>query len=280
MTSYIAEKYAEMLTEEDVANLFDLLTRELGGNRSEAARRAGLTGKATYDWAQVAYVKLGTKKKVLDAMLKANFGATVEYLLNQSRDRNIDLLRTVLGTFYADALDSTSGDRFKVMQSKFDAVRKDHLGLIRDGIQNEVTDMEQSLRNKAEQFGLVMEPKPANELSGEELLRAMELIGNVYLENPNQAEALAVKDMGLSLETVKPIIATFQNLCSTSTMHTNSIIEPHVKPAQIFVSAEAHWVSVYGDVFKSFIQQNEVPRNQTSNKPIIGGLNPEIITRA
>jgi hypothetical protein len=275
MLSYIAEKYAEMLTEDDVANLFELLTSELGGNRSEAARQAGLTGKATYDWAQVAYVKLGTKKKVLDAALKANFAATVEYLLEESNNRNIDLLRTILGTFFADALESNSQESFKAMQSKFNTIRKSHLGLIRDGIQNEVADMEISIKSKAEQLGVLVEAKGAEEFSGKEVLEAIELIGNVYIENPIQAENLAVKDMGLPLETVKPIIATFRNLCSTSKMQTNTIIEPHVKAVQVILSPEI----AYANVFKSFAQQSGFLKEQT-NKPNLGGNYNEITTRA
>jgi len=279
LTSYIAEKYAGLLTEDDVANLFDLLTRELGGNRSEAARQSGLTGKATYDWAQVAYVKLGTKKKVLDASLKTNFAETVEYLLDQCTDRNIDLLRTVLETFYANALESTSQDSFKEVQLKFDNVRKNHAGLIRDGIQNEVVEMEISLKSKAEQFGLVVEPKATNELSADEVLNAIELLGNVYVENPAQVEALAVKDMGLPLETVKPIIATFRNLCSTSKMQTDMMADTHMK-MQTVVSAEPSASNIYANVFKSFTQQTEILRNQLTSKLNEGGINREITTTA
>ncbi len=274
MTSYIAEKYAEMLTEDDVANLFDILTRELKGNRSEAARQAGLTGKATYDWAQVTYVKLGTKKKVLDAALKANFPATVEYLLEQSTDRNIDLLRTILGAFYANAIESNSPEAFKEMQSKFQIIRKHHVGLIRDGIQNEVIDMEVSLKSKAEKLGVFIEAKNADELSGRELLDAMGIIGNVYVENPIQAESLAVKEMSLPLEAVKPIIAIFKNLCFTTKMQTNSIAEPHVKQAQVILSAEVSPRSYYADVFKSFSLQTDILRTQP------GGIYPEITTTA
>ena len=50
MYGYIAESYAGVLTRGDVVQLFDGFTMNLGGNRSEAARRCGLTGKTTYDW--------------------------------------------------------------------------------------------------------------------------------------------------------------------------------------------------------------------------------------
>lgn len=190
MKSYITDKYAGMLTENDVENLFNLLVANLGGNRSEAARKCGITGKATYDWVGAAYVKLGTKEKVLEASLRTNFLETVEYLLNQSTDRNLDLLRTTLGTFYADALEAPSQNDFKNDFEKFEAIRTRHQGLIRDGIYNEVANMTTSLRDKAEELGLPLQPKAMNDLSAEELLNVIQLVGQIYVENPTQAETL------------------------------------------------------------------------------------------
>ena len=89
-----------------------------------------------------------------------------------------------------------------------------------------------------------------------------------------QAESLAVKDMGLPLETVKPIIATFKNLCFTSKMQTDAIVEPHVKPAQVVLSAGVSPRSFYADVFKSLSQQTPILSNQ------LGGIYPEITTTA
>ena len=150
LSNYITDKYAGMLTEEDVALLFNLLAKEVGDNRSEAARECGLTGKATYDWENAAYVKLGTKKKVLEASLKGNFLGTVEYLLSRSTDSSQDLLRTILATLYSNALESLSPEDFKSAYTKFEQIRTRHIGMIRDEIQVEVTDMAIALREKAE----------------------------------------------------------------------------------------------------------------------------------
>ena len=277
MRSYITDKYAGMLTEDDVENLFNLLVAKLGGNRSEAARQCGLTGKATYDWVGAAYVKLGTKQKVLEASLRTNFPETVEYLLNQSTDRNLDLLRTILGTFYANVLESTSQNDFKSGFEKFESIRTKHLGLIRDGIYNEVADMATSLRDKAEELGLPLQPKATNELSAEELVNAVQLVGRIYVENPVQAETLAAKEIGLPLDAMKPIIATFQNLCFTREMQTNTIADFHGRTKPRTVSGEM--LSLSG-IYRSFIAGEGTLATQVEDEFAKGGISNEITTRA
>lgn len=227
MNSYITDKYAGMLTEEDVANLFNSLAKAFGENRSEAARRCGLTGKATYDWEGVAYVKLGTKKKVLEASLKENFLSTVEYLLGRSSNRSLDLLRTILSTLYANALEATSPDEFKAALAKFEAIRVTHRGIIRDGIYDEIADLSLMLRNKASDLGIQLEAKAINDFSAEEMINAVQLIGHMYAENPVQAETFAANDLGLPVDALKPVIQTFKNLCFTKETQTTTLVDAH-----------------------------------------------------
>jgi len=259
LNSYIGEKYAGLLTEDDVENVFDLLAQSLGGNRSEAARRSGLTGKATYDWRRAKYVKLGTKRKVLNAALNTSFSPTVQYLLEQISERNLDLLRTVLETFYANAFDSLSKDVFEFNMKRFDEIRNLHRGLIRDGIENEVIDMSTSLRNKAEQLGLPVEPKSVTDLSGQELLSVIQLIGQVYVEDPLQAELLGSKDMNISPQVVKPILATFQNLAFAEKLQTNAINDSHAKAKPRLITAEnPSWIGYTS--YTSLVSQDTWPR--------------------
>lgn len=227
MNSYITDKYAGMLTEEDVANLFNSLAKQLGENRSEAARRCGLTGKATYDWEGVAYVKLGTKKKVLEASLKEDFLSTVEYLLGRSSNRSLDLLRTILSTLYANALEATAADEFKAILTKFEAIRMTHRGMIKDGIYDEIADMSSMLRNKASDLGIPLEAKAINDFSAEEMINAVQLIGHMYAENPAQAETFALKDLDLPVDALKPVIQTFKNLCFTRETQTTTVFDVH-----------------------------------------------------
>ena len=248
LSTYITDKYAGMLTEEDVANLFDLLVQKLGNNRSEAARRCGLTGKATYDWEDTAYVKLGTKKKVLNAALGETFLETIEYLLGRSTSRNLDLLRTILSTLYADAIEAQSREDFEVALNRFEKIHIRYQGTIRDGIQDEVTDMSSFLRKKALDLGMPLRTKTISEFSSEELVDAIQLVGHLYTENPSEAELFAVRDLELPTDVLKPVMQTFRNLCFTRQIQTSAMTEIH-KGEQKPVAAE---VKLWPDQRRSF----------------------------
>jgi hypothetical protein len=276
LNSYIADKYAGMLTEEDVANLFNLLAKELGENRSEAARRCSLTGKATYDWEIAAYVKLGTKKKVLEAALKENFLETIEYLLGQSTNRSLDLLRTILSTLYANALEAASRNEFENTLAKFETIRVRHQGMIRDGIQDEVTDMTSLLRKRASELGVSLGAKAINEFSAEEMINAIQLIGHVYVENPMEAETFAVKDLGFPVDALKPVIQTFKNLCFAREVRTTALTDVHKKVDQRTVTAERlFWTTAY---LHPFLAQQDVAIQKLAGKSAEEDILHEITT--
>ncbi len=219
MSLYIADTYAPLLSEEDVSILFNLLAKKLNNNRSRAARTCGLTGKATYDWERTSYVKLGTKKKVLEASLRENFLCTMQYLLNMSNERNQDLLQNILSSLYADAQEATTPDCFKQALAQFDTIRQHNLGKIRDGLQAEVTDMTQSLQNKAAELGVSVPQKSIEEFSAAEILRIFAIIGQTYSKDPAEAEVLAQKTIQLPSNVAKPILHTFKLLCSPTETH-------------------------------------------------------------
>jgi hypothetical protein len=249
LNSYITDKYAGMLTEEDVGNLFGLLVKKLDDNRSEAARRCGLTGKATYDWEEATYVELGTKRKVLEASLRENFLETVEFLLGRSKSRSLDLLRTILSTLYANALETTSGNDFENTLAKFETIRLRHQGLIKDGIQDEITDMASLLRKRASELGVHVKERTINEFSGEEMINALQLIGHVYVENPIEAERFAVRDLGIPADVLEPIIQTFKNLCFTKEVQTAAFLDIQGRLDQRTVTAAA------GKLFGTIVYQ-------------------------
>jgi len=250
LSTYIADKYAVLLTEEDVSVLFDRLAKEFGGNRSEAARQCGLTGKATYDWERAAYVKLGTKKKVLEASLKKDFLSTLEYLLSKSNDRNLDLLQMILSTLYANALETTSSESFKANFTKFEMIRRRNLGLIRDGMQAEVTDMSTMLKNRATEIGIQVAPKSVNEFSAEEIINAVQLVGHIYSENPAEAQLVAETDLGLPVNAIKPVIQTFSDLCFTRKIQATVSDETETRSKQLappqLAPIKMPWIDVHG----------------------------------
>lgn len=261
MATYITDKYAGMLTEEDAANLFGLLVQKLGNNRSEAARRCGLTGKATYDWEDTAYMKLGTKKKVLNAALGETFLETTEYLLGRSTNRNLDLLRTILSTLYADAIEAQSKEDFEAALNRFEKIHTRYQGTIRDGIQDEVTDMSSFLRKKALDFGMPLRTKTISELSSGELLDAIQLVGHLYIENPAEAELFAVRDLELPTDVLKPMMQTFRNLCFTRQMQTSAMTETRKAEQKPFATVAkflpTEWQTIFSTRLEGIMQRRE-----------------------
>jgi len=212
LVSYIVEKYAGMLTEQDVQRLFEMLALKLNGNRSEAARRCGLTGKTTYDWEKAGYVKLRTKKKVLEACLEVDFLGTIEYLLSQSTERTIDVLRAILSTIYADAIEITSREEFVNLFDKFEKLKVKYRGLIKDQIEDEVSDMSRFLKEKALEFGMPIREISIEDLSTRQLLDAIQVVGRMYVENPLGAEKFLKEDLNLPTEAWKQILEIFKEL--------------------------------------------------------------------
>lgn len=211
MPTYIADRYAGILTKEDVGQLFDALTEKLHGNRSEAARQCGLTGKATYDWERAGYVKLTTKRKVLETCLRMDFLGTVEYLLKRSSERTVDVLRTILSTIYAETIETNSKEQFITLLDKFDTLRIEYRGLITDRIMDEVADMLWMLRQKAQELKVPAPPKSIEDISAKELLGVFPLIGDMYLSNPQGPLSIA-RTLDLPLESIEMLWPTFEKL--------------------------------------------------------------------
>lgn len=233
MSSYIVEKCAGILAEQDVKELFDILTEKLEGNRSEAARRCGLTGKATYDWERARYVKLATKRKVLKTSLDTDFLGTIEYLLNRSSERTGDLLRTILSTIYADALEADSMGKFIASFDKFEVLRMKYRGFIRDQNEDEVSSMTLFLESRVADFGIPLQEKSIEDVSSQELLGKIELIGHVYFGDPTEAERMATEDLGLPKQTLKPILQTFERLS-----HKSEVKPPSAATSSEWIKAE------------------------------------------
>lgn len=211
MPTYITERYAGILTKEDVCQLFNALTSKLHGNRSEAARQCGLTGKATYDWEKARYVKLTTKRKVLETCLRIDFLGTIEYLLKRSSERTVDVLRTILSSIYNEAIETNSKEQIVILLDKFKALRTQYRGLINDRIMDEVADMLWMLRQKAQELEVPVPPKSIEDISAKELLEVLPLISDMYLKNPQGAPAIA-KTLNLPPQSIEMLLPTFEKL--------------------------------------------------------------------
>lgn len=225
LDNYIADKYARILTKENVSELFDTLTKRLQGNRSEATRQCGLTGKATYDWEKAGYVKLDTKRKVLEACLRIDFLDTIEYLLSRSSERTVDILRTILSTIYAEAIETDSKEQFGAQLNKFDMLKMKYRGLIRDQIEEEAADMTWLLSKKASELQIPLRQRLIKDFSTQELLESIRLTGDIYTENPTEAERFAKEDLNLPTETLRIILPIFRELSSIRKVKAEAVTE-------------------------------------------------------
>lgn len=278
LDGYIAEKYAGILTEEDVGNLFDSLVKKLANNRSEAARRCGLTGKATYDWERTAYVKLATKKKVLKASLEEDFIETVEYLLGRSSDRSVDLLRAVLSMLYADAIEADSRAGFEPVFQKFEGTRARYQGIIKDNVRDEVEDMTHALRNRALELGVAMAERTVDELSPRELIDGLQILGHIYLESPQEAQAFAERNLGLPKQALEPMMQTFRDISTLKQLRATAVDEFPERAKKLLFLAELN------DVWKESLQgvspKWPIVIEQNHTHPVRGGVLVENTTTA
>lgn len=119
--SYLADRYAEVLTKYDVQTLFGWLT-EYYGNLSAASDALGIQRKTVYDWDKNSDdVRTITKRKILDATLKCDSERTTLFLLEKMYgDLNELLARHVSLTHR------------KIMQSSDPSELSKHLAAFRD----------------------------------------------------------------------------------------------------------------------------------------------------
>jgi hypothetical protein len=155
MSSIISEKYANLLSVEDVVWLFELLEKAVG-NKVEAARICGLERKTTYDWETTKEARLSTKKKVLAALPEE----TLDFMTERSVQASVDILRTYLFAIYEKAMSEKNATRFLRLASKFEDTKQKYNGMITDYLETEVGNMSELLPEKAEEIGVVFRPLP------------------------------------------------------------------------------------------------------------------------
>jgi hypothetical protein len=227
--SYIAESYAGVLTKTDVLTLFGYLVEKLEGNRSHAAREAHVTGKATYDWGTVAYLKTETKLRVLDACLRLDFRKTIEFLLSRCGERTTDILRTVLFTIQEEALLTTSIDEYKSLLNEFEEIRIHYRGVINDSIPNEFEEMQSALEKKAAEFDVPYPEKTIQDLSIEELLSKLPLIKREFEINARNPQ-LAIQNLRLPPEIFNGFWTSFDPMTTSANDEVGIEFEDESEP--------------------------------------------------
>jgi len=159
MSSLIAEKYANLLTQNDVVWLFELLEKVVG-NKVEAAKICGLERKTTYGWEITQEIRLGTKKKVLAALIENLPEETLDFMTEKSVQASVDILRTYLFSLYEKAMAQKDSTNFLRLASKFEQKKDKYSGLIVDHLEIEIGNMSELFPEKAGELGVFFQPSP------------------------------------------------------------------------------------------------------------------------
>lgn len=159
MSSMIAEKYANLLTGEDVVRLFELLETVIG-SKTDAAKICGLERKTTYGWKTTKEIKLKTKKKVLAALIENLTEETLQFMSEKSVQASVDILRTYLFAIYERAVNETKASNFLRLASKFEESKQKYAGLIAEHLETEVGNMSELITEKASELRVPFKPSP------------------------------------------------------------------------------------------------------------------------
>ena len=252
MSSLMVEKYANLLTMEDVVWLFGLLEKAVG-NKVDAARICDLERKTTYGWEKTKEIRLDTKKKVLSASMKEMPEETLDFMTQKSVQASADVLRTCLFALYEKAMTVRNSTDFLGLASKFEEKTQEYSGLIADCLEIEVGNMSGLLPEKASELGVAFQPLPPRivRFSGlSELLPHM--IRAVSLD-PNTSRVELAKIFNLPLDFVdalstalsqyyapaKMVVLTEPELATAATLGSQGLVPQQAEQQTVWVQVPA-----------------------------------------
>lgn len=192
VVSYLAEKYAHILTKEDVLQLFKNLEKTLG-SVSKATREVGIQRKTVYDWSETGDVKLKTKLKILETLIKTKPDYTLNFILERSEERAFEILYVILTRFFERAMNERMGPRnFLAVAKKLEQMRKRHAGLIFEHLEEEVEDMSRFIQQRAFDFGVSLPPPAIETMKSTQVLEILPTIAESLPEIQGTAGYLGI----------------------------------------------------------------------------------------
>ncbi len=210
MSDVIIEKYAHVLTAEDVMRLFKHLEDTLG-SRVKAADICRIERKTIYDWEKTGEVKLKTKRKVLKALMEKLPEDTLDFMTKRSVESSIDILRIYLYSLYETAVDEgTSMDDFRRLASKFEEAKTKYSGLTVDHLDVEIGDMLRSLEEKASEMELMWPRSPIDLVRLSKLSEILPATIKALSSKPLITDFQIAKDFGFTLEFVQSLSMALQ----------------------------------------------------------------------
>jgi len=180
MSTYLAEKYSNLLNDEEIVDLFQKI-KETYRSISEAAKICGLERKTVYLWKETGFIKPKTKEKVVKALLEIEPEQTLSYLTKRGVDNAVEILMTNLSTIYEKAMEETDREKFLKLAELFDQIKIEHSGLIIDKLQREVNDLTFHIDIDAKRKGVAWESKSFEIFKTEQLETIIPMIAREIL---------------------------------------------------------------------------------------------------
>jgi predicted DNA-binding protein YlxM (UPF0122 family) len=147
------EKYASLLDEGDLLDLFDIIKSD-AQSLSEAARRCRIERKTIYDMMNEGKeVKRQTKERILRAALKSDLEKTIGLLLTKTMKESKEILLNHLSLIYQHAIRARDLSEFNRAAARFEEILDKNAGLVAGSMQEEVSSMVGELADKSTRLG-------------------------------------------------------------------------------------------------------------------------------
>lgn len=160
MPTYIAKRYASLLTKYDTKTLFTWLN-ETYGSISKAAEVAEIQRKTIYDWeSSTEDIRLETKTKILEQNLKVNEKRTLEFLIRKTDNDLKEVLQHYIRNVFEKVMNTNSTKQFLEYAMIFREIQTKHRGAIFDGIPDDLIKLNQAVFNKAKDLGIELAKLP------------------------------------------------------------------------------------------------------------------------
>ena len=153
------QKYASLLDEGELLELFDIVKAE-AGSLSAAAGRCGIERKTIYDvMKEGKQVTRRTKSRILAAAASTNLEKAMGTLLSKVTGDSREILLTYLSLAYETVMQASDSNTFQRANSKLDLLLGRYSGLILDGLQEEVGSIVREVMKRGEDLGVPYVPK-------------------------------------------------------------------------------------------------------------------------
>ena len=216
MAESIVDSYAHLLTKDDALSLFQKLI-DAHGSREQASQACDLERKTTYNWSTTDEMKVETKKKILSAFFDLFTEDAFNFIAEKSVEDSADIIYLLLSSIFGQiAVNDTSHEELSSLLTNFDEVKTKYEGIIRQYLEEEIGDMEESLlANKPEEIIFHFSPPNLIRISDlSELLPS--LIKEVYIGPPNVSRDILAENWNISEQFINSISTGLQMIESVS----------------------------------------------------------------